>query len=404
MLTLPPFHHVVVADFEFEFGGHAGNRPRPICMVAKDLCTGQEWQLWRGEFGAAPPFPTGDSTLLVAFYASAELGCFLALNWAMPRYVLDLYAEFRNRTNGLTTPRGNGLEGALVYFNLDPLDATEKKSMRELALRGPPWTDAERARLLKYCAGDTAALERLLPAMLPQINLLQALMRGRYMRAAAVVEWNGVPIDTEILALLREKWTDIQDDLIAEIDARYGVFDGRTFKQDRWAQFLAAHNIPWPYLDSGKLDLDKDTFRQMAKTYPIVSPMRELRSSLSELRLNDIAVGEDGRARTVLWAFASRTGRNQPSSSEYIFGPSVWIRSLIKPAPGYGVAYIDYGQQEFGIGGALSGDLAKLKAYLTGDPYLEFAKQAGAVPQDATKETHGPTRELYKQCALAYER
>jgi hypothetical protein len=25
----------------FEFGGHAGNRPRPVCMVAKNLCTGQ---------------------------------------------------------------------------------------------------------------------------------------------------------------------------------------------------------------------------------------------------------------------------------------------------------------------------------------------------------------------------
>jgi DNA polymerase-1 len=39
-------------------------------------------------------------------------------------------------------------------------------------------------------------------------------------------------------------------------------------------------------------------------------------------------------------------------------------------------------------------------AYLSGDPYLAFAKQAGAVPEDATKDTHGPTRELFKQCVL----
>jgi DNA polymerase I-like protein with 3'-5' exonuclease and polymerase domains len=38
---------------------------------------------------------------------------------------------------------------------------------------------------------------------------------------------------------------------------------------------------------------------------------------------------------------------------------------------------------------------------MSGDPYLEFAKQAGAVPADATKHSHGPTRELFKQCALA---
>ena len=42
-------------------------------------------------------------------------------------------------------------------------------------------------------------------------------------------------------------------------------------------------------------------------------------------------------------------------------------------------------------------------AYKSGDCYLAFAKQAGAVPQDATKATHGPTRELFKQCGLAVQ-
>jgi hypothetical protein len=79
----------------------------------------------------------------------------------------------------------------------------------------------------------------------------------------------------------------------------------------------------------------------MAKAHPQVAPMRELRSALSDLRLNDLAVGQDGRNRTILSVFRSRTGRNQPSNTKYIFGPSVWLRSLIKPPPGYGAAYID---------------------------------------------------------------
>ena len=79
-------------------------------------------------------------------------------------------------------------------------------------------------------------------------------------------------------------------------------------------------------------------------------------------------------------AFRSRTGRNQPSNSKFIFGPSVWLRGLIKPPPGHGVAYVDWRQQEFGIAAALSGDAAMQAAYLSGDPYLAFAKQAGAVP------------------------
>jgi hypothetical protein len=223
------------------------------------------------------------------------------------------------------------------------------------------------------------------------------------MAAAAAMEHAGVPIDTEMLALLREGWLHIQDQLIAAIDSQYGVFDGRTFKADRFGGWLVANNIPWPRLESGRLDLEDNTFRQMARAYPAVAPLRELRSSLAELRLSDLAVGSDGRNRTILSAFRSRTGRNQPSNSKYIFGPAVWLRSLIKPPPGWGVAYIDWAQQEFGIAAALSGDAAMLAAYRSGDPYLAFAKQAGAVPADATKQSHGPERERFKQCVLAVQ-
>ena len=90
--------------------------------------------------------------------------------------------------------------------------------------------------------------------------------------------------------MLRAHWTDIQDALISDIDADYGVFDGRTFKTNRFEAFLARRDIPWPRLESGSLDLSRDTFRQMAKSYPTISPLRELRHALSEMRLNDLAV------------------------------------------------------------------------------------------------------------------
>jgi DNA polymerase I len=217
------------------------------------------------------------------------------------------------------------------------------------------------------------------------------------------MEHNGTPIDTEMLEQLRQNWEEMQDRLIAEVDKDYGVYDGRTFKADRFAAMLVARGIPWPRTETGRLALDDDTFRQMAKAHPFVSPLRELRSALSDMRLNDLAVGQDGRNRTILSAFRSRTGRNQPSNTRYIFGPSVWLRGLIKPPPGHGVAYIDWSQQEFGIAAALSGDLAMQAAYQSEDPYLAFAKRAGAVPADATKKTHGAERELFKQCVLAVQ-
>src|SRR6266550_3855799 len=154
---------------------------------------------------------------------------------------------------------------------------------------------------------------------------------------------------------------------------------------------------------SRRCELERARARQMAKSYPAVSPLRELRSALSDLRLNDLAVGHDGRNRTILSAFRSRTGRNQPSNTRFIFGPSVWLRGLIQPPPRHGVAYVDWSQQEFGIAAALSGDPAMQAAYASGDPYLTFAKQAGAVPADATKDTHKVERELFKTCALGVQ-
>jgi hypothetical protein len=385
---------------DFEFTALPGERQQPVCMVAHELHSGHTIRLWEDQFGDAPPFPIGPDALFVAYYASAELGCFRTLGWPMPARILDLYAEFRDRTSGLPRPCGAGLLGALAYFGLGDRGATEKHELQQ-AIGDGTWRGRfEQAEVLDYCAGDVLDLERLLRAMAPRIDLPRALLRGRYMGAAAAIEFNGSPIDVPTLEPLREHWTGIQDQLIVEIDRDYGVFDGRTFKADRWVRWLTDHGIPWPRLESGQLALDDDTFRHMARAHPEVAPMRELRHALSSLRLADLAVGRDGRNRTLLGAFGSRTGRNQPSNSKFIFGPSVWLRGLIKPPPGMGLAYIDWAGQEFGIGAALSGDGNMLAAYLSGQPYIEFGKQIGALPADATKRSHPAAQNLYKICCL----
>ena len=76
----------------------------------------------------------------------------------MPERILDLFTEFRAGTNGLNTPAGNSLLGALAYFGLDGMGAAEKDDMRALILRGGPWSDAERLAILDYCEGDLDAL------------------------------------------------------------------------------------------------------------------------------------------------------------------------------------------------------------------------------------------------------
>jgi hypothetical protein len=403
-LGLDAYREVWLVDFEFS--QPPGERPDPVCLVARELRSGRTVRLWQNELRARrmPPYPTGPDVLFVAYLASAELSCHLALGWPLPARILDLYAEFRNMTNGLYLPHGAGLLGALLYFGLDAMDAVEKKAMQELAQRGGPWTSAEREALLDYCESDVRALERLLPAMLPRIDLPRAVTcRGRYMRAVARMEWAGVPMDVPTLRRLRAGWETIQDRLIADVDSRFGVFDGRSFRADRWEHWLARRGLPWPRLESGGLALDDDTFGEMGRVDADVALMRELRYSLSKLRLSKLAVGSDGRNRAMLSPFRARTSRNQPSNSKFIFGPSVWLRGLIKPGPGRAIAYVDWSQQEFGIAAALSGDPGMMEAYLSGDPYLAFAKQAGAVPLDGIREDYELERDLFKACILGVQ-
>jgi hypothetical protein len=390
---------------DFEFTALSGAVPQVRCLVALELRSGRKIRLWCDEIlqFIEPPYSISSDALFVAYYASAEFGCHLSLRWTLPVHVLDLFAEFRVMTNGLPVPCGSCLLGALAYFGLSSIDTAEKESMRDLALRGGDYSAEEREALLDYCETDVEALARLLPVMLPKIDMPRALLRGNYMKAAAIMEFNGMPIDLKMLVRLREHWTEIQDTLIAEIDRDYGVYEGRTFKVGRFAQWLVNHNIEWIHLPSGALDMKDDTFREMARIHPEISPLRELRASLSQMQLAELSVGEDGRNRCMLSAFRARTGRNQPSNSKFIFGSSVWLRGLLKPAEGFGIAYIDWSQQEFGVAAALSNDPLMKEAYQSGDPYLAFAKQAGAVPDNATKKSHKAEREQFKACVLAVQ-
>ena len=128
-----PYREIFVVGYEFT--AKPGERPDIHCLVAREVRSGRLIRLWKDEFGSRPPYPVDDDVLFVAFFASADLGCHKALGWPMPKRVLDPFTEFRLRTNGLTTPAGNGLIGALTYFGLDHMNVAEKQDMRNLAIR-----------------------------------------------------------------------------------------------------------------------------------------------------------------------------------------------------------------------------------------------------------------------------
>jgi hypothetical protein len=398
--SLGAYREVWVADFEFAVS--EGDNHVPVCLVAHELFSGRELRLFGDELRCEVPYAIDAGALYVAYNASAELRCHLALGWPLPLHVLDLLVEFRWVCNGRgSATGGHKLEDALVHYGLHH-KAHGYKHEFQVAIGEGRAHELGRDAVLDYCATDVTATHQLLLRMAPGICLPQAVHRGRYMRAVAHIENQGVPIDTASLARLNDRWEGVKLELVREVDAGIGAFDGTSFREAAWAGYLDRTGIGWPRYPDGRLRLDDNTFRAIAAVHGgDVARVREVRAMLSKLQSKTLTVGVDGRNRASLMPFKSLSGRNQPSNSRFVFGHSRWVRSLIRPEPGTGLAYLDWSQQEFGIAAAFSGDQNMIEAYRSGDPYLAFAKQAGAVPADGTKESHPRERAQFKRCEIA---
>jgi DNA polymerase I len=392
-----PFANIVLEDFEFI--SLLGEKPDVVCGVFLDLRTGQSTRLWRDQFtGQLPYDPERD--LVVVFVANAEMGCHLALGLPIPKHVLDLSPEFKCHVNGKGIPRKNqGLIGALQYFGLSSIAPKRKDSMRARIMKGWPFTAEEREQILAYCQEDAAALRGLLLELLPYIDLPIALHRSESVVALARSENVGVPIDMAIFPKLADKttWREMRDSMVPLVDV-HGIYvwdkNGWHWNQARFEQWLASEGINWPRKETGKPDMRRTTFESMAKAWPKIEPLRQLRYLRDKLRTIQLSVGRDGRNRTVLWPFSSKTSRTQPKAKHWIFSPSVWLRFLIKPEPGRALAYIDYSSMEFAAAAALSDghtgpNNPMLGLYRSGDPYLHFGKIIGQIAPDATRKTPG---------------
>jgi len=240
------FSQVWVVDFEFE--SPSSEPPRPVCMVARELGSGRCIRLFRIGLHSLvdAPFPIGPNSLFIAYGASAEMSCFLELGWPMPEHILDIFAEFRNLLNGTHPREGFSLLGALDHFGIEHMPSVEKDLGRSLALRGGPWTTEEQKNLLDYCQADVDTTAELFHRMLPLIDLPRALLRGRYGKAVARMERNGIPLDAPTLNALRDRWPWIQNQVIAEEDADFGIYDDRRFSQELFQAWLQRESIEWP--------------------------------------------------------------------------------------------------------------------------------------------------------------
>jgi DNA polymerase-1 len=394
------YREVVLVDMEYFCPN--GERPREICRVWHELISGQWGEAWTWNGTASvPSFPTGPDVLFISHSLPAEFSCLLANGETLPTHAVDTLVEFKVSTNGAETGSKPGLVSALTYYGLDPGDAVEKDAGRARAQLGGPFTAEDKQQLLMYCRHDVESLRRLVLRMWPGIDWPRAIYRGRYGAAVARMRHAGIPLDVGTLALLDANRPEVVEKLIRRVDTAYGVYEGSTFKETLFEQYLAEAGLAsaWPRLPSGRLSLNREVFKEMATTFPRLEQLRQLRRTTAQLHGATLAVGRDGRNRFHVFPFAAVTGRDLPKG-ESILGHPKWERGLIKPAPGMAVGHLDIRNQEITIAAALSGDAALLGICQQSDPYIEMAKLAGAVPCDATKESHPAQRSLFKTTML----
>lgn len=404
---------------DFEFHAPPGERPRPICLSALELISGRWERVWLWDKKVPTlPFPVDDQALVIAYFATAEISCFEALGWQHPPNLIDLFAEHRCETNGRmiedVDARKRNLLSALRYYGIPhDVDALEKKSMRDLAIRGGPFTAEEASALQVYCDSDVEALARLWPVMEPRIDFPCALFRGRYVGSVARMEHLGVPVDSDRHQLLVDRWDQARERVAYLASAWYErVYRGTGFVKERFERYLERRKMSWPRLESGRLKMDDDTWADMARIHPALAQLREARKTLAIRSLQEqdaqgylrpkFGVGADGRNRAILGPFGSKTGRTQPRTSRFILASAKWLRGgLIRPQPGMALAYVDWRSAELGIMAVLSNDAAMCAAYETGDPYLHFAKLAGRIPADGVRADYEAERSRFKVVTLA---
>jgi DNA polymerase I len=420
MLGLP-FREVWVLDFEYLWkeGAQAGTQTTPVCMVARELGSDRLIRRWLFGSRPPPPFEISDDVLFVTYFATAELGSFLALGWPLPRYIIDLYTEFWLVTNEFNPFRrsddslelakrekqGRKLLDALKWAGIPGITSDQKTAERELIRRGAPWTTAEQHRIITYCQTDVDPLGALLERLLLHIRrvpsgLAQALYRGRYWRPVAHAEHDGLMVDLPEVQRLRRYWEPIKLSLVRDLDT-FGMYDGTTLKRDRLYCHLYKHGIDWPRTATGLPKTDQKTWEANVPAHPQLAPLAELHHTLNDLKLEQIAIGLDGRNRALLGPFGTATGRNAPKASEYLFSQAKWLRPWIKPHEGRALAYLDWSSHEVAIAAALANDAALLDAVSTGDPYMGFLRMAGMVPADAARADYEELRALAKTCFLA---
>jgi hypothetical protein len=433
------FQYVYVADTEFV--ALPGEQQRPVCLVARGFNQGRDVEVF---FDRPAPCPFADpsNTLFLGYNLSAEFQTMLSLGWALPGQCIDLYVEFLNMINGVwrgaqsLRDLGTRLPDAVTHFGGNPLEfwKADKDTERQYIIDNgtvPPAgvsLEAHRRRILTYCREDVEATIWLGRQMLCEIDVDQALWRGRYAKSNAWFQHNGIPVDLTRFRAVEQQADRLKISIANEIECahNYGVYviqgaEGKkekphpVFKMDRFHHLLTSKGIivggkhgTWKVTPAGAPMLEDDYFGDMCKVYSDLEPLRQCRKSINSLSRFGTVLGQDGFNRAPLWMFGTVTSRNNPKAKHFLLSRPHWVRNLITPREGMALVSCDVTGAEDWLAAGFSGDRELMRIYSSGaDSYMEFAAVTGAVVpgtrRDKTNRDLEKVRAMHKTAKLAIQ-
>jgi DNA polymerase-1 len=397
--NLAKWGRVIGIDFEYR----SGPPPEPVCMIAIDFNTGKKWELFFERNSKVKcPIDFNQDDLAVAHNFSAEASCFGVLGWELPLNICCTMAEYRNLTNGIKF-KYNLLE-ACNAFGISCIESNEKDRMRDLALRGWPYTKEEQNALLEYCSTDVRVLAELIGKLNPDGR---SLIRGRYAAENGLMSVRGLPVDKEGISKLEECKVVILLEKAKVINClcRMDIFCNGKLSVKNFEEFLLDIDEYWPSTEKNSLKRDNETLKSREQLDDRLPKIRQLLKSMNMLRKYKINVGADSKHRYDSIPFATSTGRTQMKGGCLLSGPA-FLRSFIQSPPGKVLIIADYKSQETLIAAVCSGDEGMAHDYYSGDFYFSFAKRAGAVADSAKRtdsETTESIRSTFKVVALAVQ-
>ena len=152
-----------------------------------------------------------------------------------------------------------------------------------------------------------------------------------------------------------------------------------------------AGKFQWKKTPAGKFAKDSDYLKELDDG-GLIHDIRKHKDSIKALKSIspeedgtykiDRFIGCDFKQRPNFNPYGTKTGRNAPSATSFLFLMPKWMRLLVNPREGRYICDLDAHSEEVAIAAALYNDENKREVYRSADVYMKYAQLAGAYPKD----------------------